>query len=59
MKKGVFVFVLLFVSLLSINFVSAEVTSCSVTTSSSCSGTIVMRLSATTNAHAQIPSLAS
>jgi len=56
MKKGVFVFVLLFVSLLSINFVSAEVTSCSVTTSSSCSGTIVMRLSATTNAHAQIPS---
>jgi len=59
MKKGVFIFLILIVSLLSINFVSAEVVSCSVTGSSSCGGTVVMRLSATTNAHGSLPSSSS
>ncbi len=60
-KRGLVVFslVLIGIFLFSINFVSAEVVSCSVTGSSSCGGTVVMRLSATTNAHGSLPSSSS
>jgi hypothetical protein len=59
-KKGLIVFSLVIVSLflLSLNFISAEVSSCRIATRSQCVGTEVpvLGLSATTNAHGQLGS---
>ena len=59
-KSGLIIFIFILVSLflLSLNFVSAQVTQCRITTRSQCVGTEVpvLGLSAMTNAHGQLGS---
>ncbi|MBI3573367.1 MAG: hypothetical protein HY092_04165 [Candidatus Kerfeldbacteria bacterium] len=56
-KQNIFIVgIVAFTSLLSANSVDAGTLSCSVTTAAACTGTVIYRMSGSSNAHAELPS---